>query len=132
MNNRILNLTVKRKWFDLIASGKKKIEYREAKPYWQSRLIKSASFCIIFYAFSEIHFRNGYGKDAPLIRAKWVDTGLQEIQPYPEFVKGTYFLIHIGEILEIKDSAKNPSHNSDYAAAMQNKGSGDWRKSGVG
>jgi len=102
MNGRILRLTIKKKWFDLIASGEKKIEYREAKPYWQSRLIKSAGLCITFYSFSEIHFRNGYSKDAPLIRTEWAGTGLQELAPYPAagFERGTYFLIHIGKILE--------------------------------
>ncbi|MDM8539125.1 ASCH domain-containing protein [Desulfobacterales bacterium HSG17] len=30
----ILLLTLKHKWFDLIASGKKRREYREIKPYW--------------------------------------------------------------------------------------------------
>jgi len=34
-NVTILHLTVKKKWFDLIASGDKKIEYREFKSYWE-------------------------------------------------------------------------------------------------
>lgn len=36
---RILHLTLKKKWFDMIASGEKKEEYREIKPYWISRLV---------------------------------------------------------------------------------------------
>jgi len=53
---RILHLTLKKKWFDMIKSGEKREEYREMKPYWHKRLNKS---------FDAIQFRNGYSKDAP-------------------------------------------------------------------
>ena len=33
-----LHLTMKRRWFDMIESGEKLIEYREIKPYWINRL----------------------------------------------------------------------------------------------
>lgn len=36
---KILHLTLKKKWFDMIASGEKKEEYREIKPYWVDRLL---------------------------------------------------------------------------------------------
>lgn len=42
-----------RKWFDLIASGKKKSEYRRVKPFWTARL-KDAK------PGDEIIFRRGY------------------------------------------------------------------------
>lgn len=35
---KILHLTLKKKWFDMIASGEKREEYREIKQYWVSRL----------------------------------------------------------------------------------------------
>lgn len=35
-----LVLNVKKKWFELVKSGKKKIEYREIKDYWTKRLKK--------------------------------------------------------------------------------------------
>ena len=34
----ILPLVLKKKWYDLIASGEKKEEYREDKPYWDVRI----------------------------------------------------------------------------------------------
>ena len=37
---KILHLTIKKKWFDMILSGEKKEEYREIKPYWNRRLLK--------------------------------------------------------------------------------------------
>lgn len=34
----VLHLVLKKKWFDMIASGEKREEYRDAKPYWETRL----------------------------------------------------------------------------------------------
>ena len=36
---KVLNLVLKRKWFEMIASGEKTEEYREIKPYWEKRLV---------------------------------------------------------------------------------------------
>lgn len=36
----MLILPIKRKWFEMIASGEKKEEYRELKPYYHTRLKK--------------------------------------------------------------------------------------------
>ena len=36
----ILPLVLKRRWYDMIASGEKREEYREAKPYWRKRILK--------------------------------------------------------------------------------------------
>ena len=36
----ILHMTLYRKWFDAIAAGHKREEYRAATPYWTSRLSK--------------------------------------------------------------------------------------------
>ena len=35
---RALQLVLKKKWFDMIASGEKKEEYREITPYWAKRI----------------------------------------------------------------------------------------------
>lgn len=37
---KVLHLTLKKKWFDMIASGEKKEEYREIKPFWITRFCK--------------------------------------------------------------------------------------------
>lgn len=52
----ILNLTLKKKWFDMIRLGNKREEYREIKPYWNQRLNKK---------YDTICFRNGYSKNSP-------------------------------------------------------------------
>jgi hypothetical protein len=92
---KTLNLTLKRKWFDMILSGEKKEEYREIKPYWASRLLDLNEeleygvfdemiedminpfkrhngpddlmnfFNVSFKDFDAVKFRNGYAKDAP-------------------------------------------------------------------
>jgi hypothetical protein len=37
---KVLHLTVKKKWFDMIASGEKKEEYRGIKGHWVTRLMQ--------------------------------------------------------------------------------------------
>lgn len=96
---KILHLTLKKKWFDLIASKKKVTEYREYKPYWERRLLNKK--------FDEIHFRNGYSKNAPFMKVVW--EGMTTISPAStkfkpvngEDLKGRYFAIKLGDILEV-------------------------------
>ena len=91
---KILHLTLKKKWFDMILSGEKTEEYREIKEYWFKRFTKFFKkifkYCtgynwddglfrqdginfittkkrdlIEFKHYNIIRFRNGYSKDAP-------------------------------------------------------------------
>lgn len=48
----ILDLVLTHKWYDKIASGEKKIEYREIKPYWTKRLFSRE--------WGSVRFRKGY------------------------------------------------------------------------
>ena len=93
MKERILNLTLKKKWFDLIASGKKKIEYREIKKYWIQRLFNNNGREFRPYDF--IIFRNGYKKDSP--KMKIVYRGLS----IKEFEGKDHYALHLGKIIEI-------------------------------
>lgn len=61
---KILHLTLYRRWFDLVASGKKKIEYRRACDHWRRLIFNKNGWP---KKFDEIHFRNGYGADRPLV-----------------------------------------------------------------
>jgi hypothetical protein len=90
---KILYLTLYKKWFDLIASGKKKEEYREDKPYWQKRLLQEDGWP---KRFDEIHFKNGYGNNRPFMRVKCngVSRGCGRIT------------IHLGKVLENCDYQK--------------------------
>ena len=109
MSKKILHLTLKRKWFDLIAIGEKTIEYREDKLYWTRRLcvFRGGKF-VRYKKFDEVHFRNGYRTDLPFMRVKYIATGLIYSSTIPEVAhlwKGQILLyaIRLGEILEIKN-----------------------------
>lgn len=43
---KTLDLVLKRKWFEMIASGEKTEEYREIKPYWIIRLLFDSSIYV--------------------------------------------------------------------------------------
>ena len=38
-DNKTLHLVLKRKWWDMIARGEKKEEYREVCEYWETRIL---------------------------------------------------------------------------------------------
>jgi len=63
---KIIHLTLKKKWFDMILSGEKKEEYREIKKYWDKRFIENGKI----KQYDVIIFKNGYSKDAPTIEIK--------------------------------------------------------------
>jgi hypothetical protein len=81
-----LHLTLKKKWFDMIASGIKKEEYREIKPYWNRRLGRHGTD----FVYGVVIFKNGYSRTAPtmafvinrittgLPRIVWTDQPLKE------------------------------------------------------
>lgn len=71
-DSNVLKLVLKKKWFDMIASGEKKEEYRELKPYWIKRL-----FCDLGNAeagepvkYEFVTFYLGYAKDRPKMTFK--------------------------------------------------------------
>lgn len=95
---KVLHLTLKKKWFDMIASGEKKEEYRELKPYWFSRLT-SDKYDVEKYDI--VIFRNGYKKDAPtiVVNCEGVSIGKGKThwgaEPHEQ-----YFVIKLGEIVK--------------------------------
>lgn len=75
MKKKVLRLTLKKKWYNLIMLGAKREEYREIKEYWLKRLFDVQSPMIAKFIFGDIgltpkdfthvHFRLGYRKNAP-------------------------------------------------------------------
>lgn len=115
---RILHLTLHRRWFDAIASGEKKEEYRLMTPYWVKRLIREwPGGRRQVKSFREIHFRNGYAKDAPFMRVRYHGCTLgYGGDTLPEGYRGKpIFAIQLGPILEMRNyppaglPAPNPS-----------------------
>jgi hypothetical protein len=86
-----ITTTLKREWFAKIVERTKKIEYREIKPYWTSRLSKvSTPFRLVL--------RNGMNPPIPVLVVR-----VDRIVPSPKgrARKGTYAL-HIGRILKVE------------------------------
>lgn len=79
----ILHLPLKKKWFNMIASGIKTEEYREIKPYWIKRLlvwnwpishIETFGNGIV-KPITHIHFRDGYSKKVIVKKFKTLRIG---------------------------------------------------------
>lgn len=81
---KALKLTIYRQWFDEIAAGIKKTEYRGIKPHWATRLDGKD--------FDEVHFANGYGPHRPFMRVECLGISVNSC-----------YEIHLGKILEIKN-----------------------------
>lgn len=50
---KTLDLVLKHKWYDMIACGEKKEEYRAIKPYWIKRLMGCLKWCSIGCLYDE-------------------------------------------------------------------------------
>jgi len=97
---RILHLTLKKKWFDLIASGKKTMEYREAKQYWRNRLLDGEDP----KNFDVVRFKNGYGDVSTMdVQFKGIFfTGPEWCTPkHGEVLTGDTIVIKLGKVLGI-------------------------------
>lgn len=57
--NKVLHLVLKRKWWDLIKSGRKLEEYRVFSPYWRKRFLISES-PFEFVPYKLVTFHLGY------------------------------------------------------------------------
>ena len=86
---RILHLNLHRQYFDLIATGQKKTEYRECTPYWRKRLEGRD--------YDVVSFRNGYATRAPVMEVEYVAKGFRVIGSKKEYA------IRLGKILKIQN-----------------------------
>lgn len=108
-----LHLTLKKEWFDLIAAGVKKEEYREIKEYWTRRLVGNYFDFIPCKRLGKgvydmpdidrIEFRNGYKPDSPRIVVEWL--GLEVGKPNPAWfpkdgdLEGNVFILKLGKVI---------------------------------
>lgn len=95
---KILHLTLKKKWFDLIALGEKIEEYRERTLYWRKRLVNEDGS---FKKFDEIHFRNGYRKNSPFMRVEWIGVNFRILTIMGR--KKMFYAIQLGKVLEVQE-----------------------------
>ena len=61
----VLTLVLKGRWYDMIASGEKKEEYRDATRYWETRLRNWTRRIYIECKLPVVEFRCGYASCAP-------------------------------------------------------------------
>jgi hypothetical protein len=101
---KILHLTLKKKWFDLIASGEKSIEYRERKPYWEKRLLNDDGS---YRVFDIVRFKNGYGEKVPTMDVEFRNiafTGPEWHTPkHGDVLAGPTIMISLGKVLSISN-----------------------------
>ena len=104
---KVLELTLNKKWFDLIEKGVKTEEYREVKRYWIVRLLSNIEYLTDlegvknigarFKHFDLIRFTNGYSKSSRQITMEFQNILIGEGLPEWGAVEGQeYFVIKIG------------------------------------
>lgn len=112
---KCLHLTLNRRWFDLIASGEKKEEYRELKEYWANRLIWdqfswdfknwqshiAAAPDLFFNHFDTIVFKNGYSKKSPIMEVEFNGIRIGKGQSKWGAPDCDVFIISLGNILTL-------------------------------
>lgn len=96
---RVLHLTLKKKWFDMIASGEKKEEYREIKGYWISRFNPTKNLLDDCRDFEVVEFKNGYSKNARTINFRCEGVTIGEGNPQWGAPVGECYIIKLGKIL---------------------------------
>ena len=96
---KVLSLTLYKQWFEEIAEGTKTEEYRLAKPYWVKRLQGKE--------YTEVHFRNGYTRQAPFMRVECRGIDL----------KDGVFIIRLGKILAVTRTPEERLWNEIYRGA---------------
>ena len=129
VETKTLHLNLKKKWFDMIASGNKKEEYREVKDYWCQRLLldhngerinneNAKNLCeALTYAvnprvmdsllpkkaiisYDKVIFKNGYSKNAPTLIVQFKGILIGSGQKELGANEDSiYFKIQLGEIL---------------------------------
>ena len=97
MNQKILTLRLKKKWWDQIANGQKTVELRLATDYWRKRLIGKQ--------YDEIHIWCGYPPKtdtSKLLRRRWRLVTLCEVV-HEEFGDKPVAVFAIDVSCEVRD-----------------------------
>ena len=78
----------------MIASGEKKEEYREIKPYWEKTLMNEN------VDYNAIKFKNGYAKNAPSVMVRFRGIKIGKAKPeWSDNWQGDVFVIKLGNII---------------------------------
>lgn len=92
----------------MIASGEKKEEYRQDKPYWKSRFIKEGYWhSQTCKDFDIIRFKHGYATNAPTMEVECKGIVLADMDevnpdwfgPFEDYQGHRIFIIKLGKII---------------------------------
>ena len=103
----MLTLPIKKKWFDMIAKGEKKEEYREIKLYYERRFITAGLLDwwtddhIPTGNERQIILRNGYSKNSPTMKVNVMLTIGEGKPEWGAEPNKTYYVLHIKSIEHI-------------------------------
>lgn len=103
----VLTLVLKGKWFDMIARGAKREEYRDSK-VWDKRIIKWLKKfnhqCEIRHLV--VALQRGYRKPSMWIKVSWI--GSDKYVNHPEWgePKTHHYIIGLGERVELVDESE--------------------------
>ena len=115
MAEKEITLTLKKEWFDMIRSGKKKFEYRDIKDYWLKRICGSVFSAdelyqtrlgkvIMPYGVDRIRFKNGYNADSPQFVIEWkelrVGYPIEGLCPPNTDLNKKVFCLVLGDIID--------------------------------
>ena len=116
----MLVLPIKKKWFDMIACGEKKEEYREIKPYYKTRFYNAVKevldketfaqqlTAVILYentVMLDVIFRNGYNKNSPQIKCKCIYKGRgQGKEEWGAEPNKEYYILEIIKIMKVENN----------------------------
>ena len=129
---KVLNLPIKKQWFDMIECREKPEEYREIKRHWVLRLMEGRSrhpsllfafnhwrvYCGIegavidrllenriakFKPYTHILFRNGYSAKSPEMLVELKGITVGRGNPKWGAPYKDVFILHLGEIVERKN-----------------------------
>lgn len=101
---KVLDLVLTYKWYDMIASGVKKEEYREIKKFYLKRLCEryykaiDGTTIYDFKNYDAIRFHRGYTKTSMLVELK--DIRIGKGNPDWGAPEEPVFILSLGEILE--------------------------------
>jgi len=101
----ILPLVLKGKWYDLIAAGEKKEEYRDAKPFWEKRINKWLSnqngLFDIGNKYIVVGFSRGYRKPDMFFMLRHFEKRSVSINPEWGEPRSEHFVLGLGERVSI-------------------------------
>ena len=90
---KTLKLVLKKKWYDMIASGEKKEEYREITDYWIKRISGKGYKFVTFYL--------GYAKNRPSMtfemQTPLIGTGIPQ---WGADLGKKYFVLRLGRRID--------------------------------